>query len=150
MIRDALIGTGLAAFLFCLAYGYDVTPIILAGGLYAAFQLLMSGRVGDRKFEIVQETQSGNRISRLTFGDVGGQETAKRELVEALEFINNEEKAVKLGIRPLRGILLSGPSGNRQDASCEGCCQLHRCSIHICSRIRFHRDVCRRRSKEDP
>jgi len=111
MIRDALIGTGLAAFLFCLAYGYDVTPIILAGGLYAAFQLLMSGRVGDRKFEIVQETQSGDRISRLTFGDVGGQETAKRELVEALEFINNEEKAVKLGIRPLRGILLSGPPG---------------------------------------
>ncbi|MFY9134153.1 MAG: AAA family ATPase [Bacillota bacterium] len=111
MIRDVLIGTGIAAFLFCIVYGYDVTPIIFAGGLYAAFELMMSGRVGDRKFEVIQEAESGGRVSKLTFGDVGGQETAKRELVEALEFINNEEKAVKLGIRPLRGILLSGPPG---------------------------------------
>lgn len=90
---------------------YVLTPIIFAGGLYAAFELMMSGRVGDRKFEVIQEAESGGRVSKLTFGDVGGQETAKRELVEALEFINNEEKAVKLGIRPLRGILLSGPPG---------------------------------------
>ena len=42
---------------------------------------------------------------------MGGQNVAKRELIEALEFLRIYEKANKLGIRPLKGILLTGPPG---------------------------------------
>ncbi|MEA4884608.1 MAG: AAA family ATPase [Clostridia bacterium] len=111
MVRDAIIGMLAAAALFCLAFGYDVTPVIMAGGLIALFELVSSGQMLGRKFEVVEAAKAGSGIARVTFGDVGGQESAKRELVEALEFIRNEESAIRLGIRPLRGILLSGPPG---------------------------------------
>ncbi|WP_372814461.1 MULTISPECIES: AAA family ATPase [Paenibacillus] len=47
----------------------------------------------------------------MTFDDIGGQERAKRELKEALDFIIRHEDIKKLGIRPLKGILLTGPPG---------------------------------------
>ncbi|GGD68894.1 AAA family ATPase [Paenibacillus nasutitermitis] len=47
----------------------------------------------------------------LSFEQIGGQERAKQELVEALDFLVHEEKISKFGIRPLKGILLTGPPG---------------------------------------
>ena len=47
----------------------------------------------------------------ITFGDVGGQAVAKRELMEALQFLKSYDRAKKLGIRHLKEILLSGPPG---------------------------------------
>ncbi len=47
----------------------------------------------------------------LSFDQIGGQETAKSELKEALDFVNDREKIKTLGIRPLKGILLNGPPG---------------------------------------
>ncbi len=47
----------------------------------------------------------------VTFEDIGGQATAIKELKEALEFIKNQSDIQKLGIRPLKGILLTGPPG---------------------------------------
>lgn len=47
----------------------------------------------------------------VTFDDIGGQATAIKELKEALEFIKNHSDIQKLGIRPLKGILLTGPPG---------------------------------------
>lgn len=111
MVRDVAIGVWTAALVFCLALGYDPAPVVLAGGVAALVQLLLSGRIGGRRFEAAGPVCAGAQTIGLTFGDVGGQESAKRELVEALEFIKNEDSAVRLGIRPLRGILLSGPPG---------------------------------------
>jgi vesicle-fusing ATPase len=111
VVRDIAIGAGVAGFVFCLAAGYDPTPLILIGGLVAAFELMLSGRITGRRFEIMEGTRRQPGQPKVSFADVGGQETAKRELVEALEFIKNESGAIKLGIRPLRGILLSGPPG---------------------------------------
>ena len=54
-----------------------------------------------------KQTRSGN--TKILFDDIGGQEVAKRELLEALEFIVDSEHSRKLGIRPLKGILLTGP-----------------------------------------
>ena len=45
------------------------------------------------------------------FDAIGGQDTAKREIIEALEFLKNDAQAELLGIRPIKGILLSGPPG---------------------------------------
>lgn len=111
MVRDIMIGAWAAALVFCLVVGYDPALVVLAGGAAALAQLLLSGRITGQRFEVARQTCAGSKTTKLTFGDVGGQESAKRELVEALEFIKNEDSAVRLGIRPLRGILLSGPPG---------------------------------------
>lgn len=49
--------------------------------------------------------------SSFTFDQIGGQERAKQELVEALDFLVKRDQIAKLGIRPLKGILLAGPPG---------------------------------------
>jgi len=63
------------------------------------------------KLEAVTVDAKNSIASPVTFDDIGGQETAKRELLEALEFINNRARCDQLGIRPLKGILLAGPPG---------------------------------------
>ncbi len=47
----------------------------------------------------------------VVFDDIGGQDSAIKELKEALDFIKNYEQLKKLGIRALKGILLTGPPG---------------------------------------
>ena len=111
MVRDIMIGAWAAALIFCLIAGYDPALVVLVGGVAALAQLLLSGRIAGQRFEVASSASAGQKARGLSFGDVGGQESAKRELVEALEFIKNEDSAVRLGIRPLRGILLSGPPG---------------------------------------
>jgi cell division protease FtsH len=48
---------------------------------------------------------------KITFKDVAGNEEAKREMVEIVDFLENPEKYRKLGARIPKGILLVGPSG---------------------------------------
>ncbi|MBP3964515.1 AAA family ATPase [Paenibacillus lignilyticus] len=47
----------------------------------------------------------------LSFDQIGGQDRAKQELVEALDFLIHVDQISKFGIRPLKGILLTGPPG---------------------------------------
>jgi cell division protease FtsH len=47
----------------------------------------------------------------MSFEEIGGQDRAKQELIEALDFLVREEQITKFGIRPLKGILLTGPPG---------------------------------------
>lgn len=47
----------------------------------------------------------------LSFDEIGGQEMARRELKEALDFLVNGDNLKHYGIRPLKGILLTGPPG---------------------------------------
>src|SRR5207253_6074486 len=53
---------------------------------------------------------SGNRPT-VTFTDVAGQEEAKMELQEVVEFLKYPEKFAALGARIPRGVLLVGPPG---------------------------------------
>ncbi|MCX6020463.1 MAG: ATP-dependent zinc metalloprotease FtsH, partial [Chloroflexi bacterium] len=53
---------------------------------------------------------SGNRPT-VTFADVAGQEEAKIELLEVVEFLKYPEKFAALGARIPRGVLLVGPPG---------------------------------------
>jgi len=48
---------------------------------------------------------------RITFADVAGQDAAKRELEEVVDFLSNPEKYISLGARVPRGVLLVGPPG---------------------------------------
>ena len=49
--------------------------------------------------------------TQITFEDVAGNEEAKTEMMEIVDFLKNSEKYRKLGARIPKGILLVGPSG---------------------------------------
>ncbi len=48
---------------------------------------------------------------KITFVDVAGQEAAKSELVEIVDFLREPDKYIALGARIPRGVLLIGPPG---------------------------------------
>lgn len=108
MIRE--IGIGAAAALFgVLAWqGVNVAPIIFFVGLFGLLYFFAGTRNGSKNFAVV-ETQKSPGL--LKFEQIGGQGTAKKELLEALDFIRHPERVASMGIRPLKGILLVGPPG---------------------------------------
>lgn len=119
MILEIAIGAALALFVFMASIGLDPTPLLFAlAGLFA-IRFLLDGKGlpgigfgGKRRFAVADADGHPHAgVQRVTFEDIGGQETAKREFVEALDFVKNIERVRRFGIRPLKGILLSGPPG---------------------------------------
>jgi len=51
------------------------------------------------------------RAAKVTFADVAGQEDAKREVAELVDFLRDPERFAKLGAEAPRGVLLMGPPG---------------------------------------
>jgi len=105
--KEVLIGGSIAALFFLSQAGINVWPAVVAVGGFIFFYIFMPGRdlIGS-KLGVGKPA-----ASKITFMDIGGQEVAKRELKEALDFALNKERTAVLGIRPLKGILLSGPPG---------------------------------------
>lgn len=87
--------------------GYNIAPFLFLGGIGLLLALLLTQKT------LLPSTRVGTTLplAGITFADVGGQEVAKQELQEALDFIVREGAASRLGIRPLKGILLAGPPG---------------------------------------
>ncbi|RJQ11252.1 MAG: AAA family ATPase [Bacillota bacterium] len=112
MIREIAIGSALAVLVFLTWLGYNVMPVLFLGGLLYVLARTpgLGGVLGStgRAGAVVKKSVSSECI---TFGDIGGQGPAKRELLEALEFITDRDRIKSLGIRPLKGILLTGPPG---------------------------------------
>lgn len=104
--------------LIFLAYlQVNIWPVVLAAAavslLYIAAQM-RGGQAGSRG--IVQTgrlkaKRDRSLVPKISFDDIGGQERAKRELKEALEFLMKPEEIEHFGIRPLKGVLLTGPPG---------------------------------------
>lgn len=111
MIKELLIGVGTALTIFAVMQGIDVTPYLVLGVVAVMFRMMLDGKGLNRRFEVLGGGAPANVTTTVSFSDIGGQEVAKREFMEALELILQPEKAAKLGIRPLKGILLSGPPG---------------------------------------
>lgn len=109
MLKSLGVGLVLAILAFLLWNGVNVWPIVLILGLLAAlyysgaWHRMMQNR---RPRQVMVKTSTPT-----TFDDIGGQTTAKKELREALDFIRFPERIADLGIRPLKGILLTGPPG---------------------------------------
>jgi cell division protease FtsH len=113
MARDAhwlevLAGAAVGAVAFAALRGADVLPVLLVAALGAAFVLAPRLRAGAVTAGIGQRPVTAGAV---TFSDIGGQAAAKRELQEALDFLRLPEEVARLGIRPLKGILLTGPPG---------------------------------------
>ncbi|NLO75744.1 MAG: AAA family ATPase [Clostridia bacterium] len=108
-MRKMEIGMGLlfGSLSYLIYIGYDITPfIILAFLLYLLY--VISRKKGLINITTAQKTVENIKFS---FDDIGGLETPKQELKEALEFLIKSNVVNKMGIRPIKGILLTGPPG---------------------------------------
>ncbi|HHW02794.1 MAG TPA: AAA family ATPase [Thermoanaerobacterales bacterium] len=102
------IGMGIAAgfVIYLLINGINVLPlIIMIVFAYFLYNFL------DKNNFIKYNSKVLVGEDNITFDQIGGQDVAKNELIEALDFIRNYEEVKKMGIRPLRGILLTGAPG---------------------------------------
>jgi len=109
-LKRVEVGVGIVAglLLFLFWQGVNVLPVLLITALLVAVFITNQARQGGKNFVIAG---CGTEERPLQFDDIGGQEVAKNELREALEFIRDVESIKRLGIRPLKGILLNGPPG---------------------------------------
>jgi len=107
LIKEIVLGVLIGLSIFLLWIGYNILPIfllVLLGGLIY-FTIFQKGLLGS--FNAGQYKPS----MKISFDDIGGQEAAKNELKEALEFLIKADKVKEMGIRPIKGILLTGPPG---------------------------------------
>ncbi|HHY36490.1 MAG TPA: AAA family ATPase [Firmicutes bacterium] len=107
MSKEITIGVAIATMIFLALQGVNLLPFLLLGALSYLFYNLSGLKVLNKGFQ----GQVSPRAREITFADIGGQEKAKQEIIEALEFIKDSSAAEQLGIRPLKGILLAGPPG---------------------------------------
>ncbi len=108
MLKEIGLGLVLAGILFLLINGHDITPLIfLAVASAGLYYVARSRGLLARNFACEQVVSR----QEVSFADIGGQAAAIQELREALDFIKNYQYIQKLGIRPLKGILLTGPPG---------------------------------------
>lgn len=108
--KEIAIGFLPVFLVFMIFIGVPALPLLLAAGLVTGLLFLAKNRSG-MAFGGATRKVTSRPPAYLTFEDIGGQEQAKRELVEALDFLVQRERIAKLGIRPLKGILLTGPPG---------------------------------------
>jgi vesicle-fusing ATPase len=106
--KEIIAGAGAGVLIFLILQGFDILPLVFILGLICILYYLYSGRQHGNDLSF---TSAGKSLCTISFDDIGGQEVAKNELLEALEFMKNDEQIKVLGIRPLKGILLSGPPG---------------------------------------
>lgn len=76
-------------------------------GIFLYFLIDRKGIIGNASSHYSGYVQN----AKFTFDDIGGQDAAKQELKEALDFVIYANKISEMGIRPLKGILLTGPPG---------------------------------------
>ncbi len=100
------IGVLMGVTAFLAVSGVNVLPVVLVAALVLAFVYQSRGQIGPQRFAATV----ANPVA-VSFDDIGGQGTAKRELIEAIDFLAHKKEAEALGIRPLKGILLAGPPG---------------------------------------
>ncbi len=98
---------GLLLFLFWI--GMDIIPLLFVITLIGVAVYLNGTRTA-KKFFATNDTNKRSS-TLISFDDIGGQEVAKKELREALEFLTDISRLTELGIRPLKGVLLNGPPG---------------------------------------
>lgn len=108
MLKEVVLGIGAGIIIFLSIIGVNIVPFILlialAGGLY-----YFNSQTGGLKLESLKGPN--RKEKQIGFSDIGGQNTAIRELSEALQFMIQSDELDQMGIRPLKGILLVGPPG---------------------------------------
>jgi len=106
--REIAVGSGMGLVIFLAFIGVNVLPFVFFIGLLGAFYFFFQMQ-GNTSFK---DIENGTKVgSTVSFEDIGGQDSAIKELKEALEFLLKPVEILEMGIRPLKGILLVGPPG---------------------------------------
>lgn len=109
MVKELGLGLLIGFFIILFIQGFNVLPIIFLVFLgFFMYQLLNQGGLSS---SLVDSPDNTKKIPLVKFEDIGGQDSAKKELIEALDFIRDIKNIKKMGIRAIKGILLSGPPG---------------------------------------
>ncbi len=69
------------------------------------------GRIDPNEFLSGSTQKESGSKSTVKFADVAGQDNAKREVEELVEFLREPDRYRRLGAEPPRGVLLMGPPG---------------------------------------
>ncbi len=110
MVKEIGVGTALGIIVGLLWLGYNAYPLLIIFGLFFFLYKFLDLKGGLKQFSPAR-VDRGRASKNVSFDDVGGQKSAKRELLESLDFIRDPNKISMLGIRPIKGILLAGPPG---------------------------------------
>lgn len=112
MGKELLYGIVPAVIVFLLFLGINIGPFLLFAAVLAGLFFLVSRQGG------IGVTAKNGRNGKhsvpktdISFTDIGGQDRAKNELKEALDFLVHKDKINHYGIRPMKGVLLTGPPG---------------------------------------
>lgn len=105
-MKEMLLGSSVAVVIFLGVLGVNVLPLLVLVGLGFILYTLLDKR------QLIHTGSKETAVKHaVDFDQIGGQDNAKRELMEALDFLRYRERIRNLGIRPLKGILLTGPPG---------------------------------------
>lgn len=109
MGKEIIIGVIPVLLAFLVFIGVNIAPFIIAVLVFGILAFLLSKQGG---MSLTQKKQTAEVPQTTTqFGEIGGQERAKQELKEALDFLIHKDSLKQYGIRPLKGMLLTGPPG---------------------------------------
>lgn len=87
-------------------------PLLLIIGFFIWMGRRAQGQMnGIFSFGQSQAREKSPEMPNITFEDVAGQDAAKVELTEVVDFLKQPEKYVKVGAKVPRGVLLIGPPG---------------------------------------
>lgn len=99
------------------AFFWNIAPIFIIIAFWIFLMRRMSGggsgsmnpfSVGKSKAQVYEK---GDTTNRITFKDVAGQEGAKQEIQEIVDFLKQPQKYTELGGKIPKGALLVGPPG---------------------------------------
>ena len=95
-----------------LVFLVNFGPILLLLGFFLWSARRQQGQMGNVfGFGRTQAREYTVERPQVTFADVAGQDAAKAELVEIVDFLKEPDKYISLGARIPRGVLLIGPPG---------------------------------------
>ncbi|NWL87258.1 MULTISPECIES: AAA family ATPase [unclassified Paenibacillus] len=110
-ITEIIIGVVPVLLIFLAFIGVNILPVVFIGLIVGGLFVLAKMRGGIAVGAAQDRRRRKDGPAKLTFAEIGGQESAKQELIEALDFMVRYEEITKFGIRPIKGILLTGPPG---------------------------------------
>jgi cell division protease FtsH len=107
-LKELIIGVGVATVAFVAFHFQHLTvPFLLLFAILLSFAYIADRNRG----ATVSVSHEVAKSHRVEFDQIGGQDMAKRELTEALDFLRHRDQIKQLGIKPLKGIILTGPPG---------------------------------------
>ncbi|WP_223066664.1 AAA family ATPase [Paenibacillus caui] len=109
--KEIAIGFIPVLLIFLAFIGVNIVPFVVLAMLLGALYALMVMRGGLTVGAAQERRRKKAGPAKLTFDEIGGQDSAKQELREALDFMVRYDEIQKFGIRPIKGILLTGPPG---------------------------------------